>query len=418
MGPPIGGGYGECAPGFLKVCPEMDGACPMDRMPVCPAPMTMPMGRSLDRMAGQMGSSDGCECVPMVLMQMVMTQQMVGMRADTRGVEVFEDESVKVGKKTCICSFSFTMAGNKVKKALGTCDKKCSGNVKKLSLNNDDWSFTFGFGVKKGKVKMGKVTAVGGSTGGGSGGSGSGGAGGSGMPGGGYGHSGCVCVHMPSDMGGSGMPPMPPTGSGSGTGPGGSGATPLPPTGGNGTGGASGDCKCGLAERRTRIVGGVETEVNEWPWQAGMVWSGSSSVFCGATVISDEWILTASHCVDGTNPAEIQVLLGEHDYWDSGESSMTRMDISEIIMHGDYDSNTVDQDFALLKMARKLDWSANENIRPACLPSAGAGDYDQWMSTVTGWGTTSSGGSTSNVLLEVDVKVISNSECNGAYGGI
>merc|ERR1719422_2787245 len=282
-------------------------------------------------MVGQMGSSDGCECVPMVLMQMVMTQQMVGMRADTRGVEVFEDESVKVGKKTCTCSFSFTMAGNKVKKALGTCDKKCSGNVKKLSLNNDDWSFTFGFGVKKGKVKMGKVTAVGGSTGGGSGGSGSGGAGGSGMPGGGYGHSGCVCVHMPSDMGGSGMPPMPPTGSGSGTGPGGSGATPLPPTGGNGTGGASGDCKCGLAQRRTRIVGGVETEVNEWPWQAGMVWSGSSSVFCGATVISDEWILTASHCVDGTNPAEIQVLLGEHDYWDSGESSMTRMDISEII---------------------------------------------------------------------------------------
>merc|ERR1712012_1226930 len=57
--PPIGGGYGECAPGFLKVCPEMDGACPMDSMPVCPAPMTMPMGRSLDRMVGQMGSSDG-----------------------------------------------------------------------------------------------------------------------------------------------------------------------------------------------------------------------------------------------------------------------------------------------------------------------------------------------------------------------
>ena len=32
----------------------------------------------------------------------------------------------------------------------------------------------------------------------------------------------------------------------------------------------------------------------------------------------------------------------------------TRMDISEIIMHEDYNSNTVDQDFALLKMARKV----------------------------------------------------------------
>ena len=106
----------------------------MDSMPVCPAPMTMPMGRSLDRMVGQMGSSDGCECVPMVLMQMVMTQQMVGMRADTRGAEVFEDESVKVGKKTCTCDFSFTMAGNKVKKAAGTCDKKCSGAAKNVEL--------------------------------------------------------------------------------------------------------------------------------------------------------------------------------------------------------------------------------------------------------------------------------------------
>ena len=38
-------------------------------------------------------------------------------------------------------------------------------------------------------------------------------------------------------------------------------------------GGASGDCKCGLAQRRTRIVGGVETEVNEWPWQVGVVLS-------------------------------------------------------------------------------------------------------------------------------------------------
>jgi len=32
----------------------------------------------------------------------------------------------------------------------------------------------------------------------------------------------------------------------------------------------------------------------------------------------------------------------------------------------------------------QIDWYTNPNIRPVCLPSAGAGDFDQWMSTATG----------------------------------
>merc|ERR1719158_1737721 len=250
-----GGGYGgDCAPGFLKVCPEMDGACPMDSMPVCPAPMTMPFVRSLDRMMSQMGSDYGCECVPMVLMQMVMTQQEVmGRSLDRAGGDTFEDESVKVGKRTCTCDFTFTVAGNGKARGTGSCDKKCSGNVKEMTLNSATYSYTFGFSVKKGKVKVGKVTAVAGSTGTtmpfGSGtsmpGSGSGMPGsGSGMPGSGSGFTGMPTGGPGSGSGFTGMPTGGP-GSGSGwTGmPTGMPWTGMPGSGsGMPGGGYGGDC--------------------------------------------------------------------------------------------------------------------------------------------------------------------------------
>ena len=162
-------------------------------------------------------------------------------------------------------------------------------------------------------------------------------------------------------------------------------------------------------------MGGVQTEVNEYPWQVGMVSKGSSSVFCGGSLISNQWILTAAHCTYETAASSIQALLGEHDYESNTETDMVRMSISEIVDHPSYDHGTTNYDFSLLKMKNPIDFSAYPHIRPICLPANDDSDFNDFVATVTGWGTTSLGGSTSNKLLEVNLDVLSNSECKNDY---
>lgn len=57
---------------------------------------------------------------------------------------------------------------------------------------------------------------------------------------------------------------------------------------------------------KSRIVGGNAAEQNEWPWQA-LLMDPRKSQFCGGSLIDNQWVLTAAHCVDGESTSSVHV---------------------------------------------------------------------------------------------------------------
>jgi len=160
----------------------------------------------------------------------------------------------------------------------------------------------------------------------------------------------------------------------------------------------------------TDIVGGtIVAAATDYPFTVAYLRS-ATSLKCGGSIISAEWILTAAHCVSASSPNGEFISVGALR-WSGG----TQYTIDEVIVHPDYDSSTIDYDVALLHLSEPLELSSTVNsIRIA---PAGSGAFVGTMSTILGWGTTSEGGSLSAVLREVDVPIIANSQCSSFYSG-
>ena len=173
------------------------------------------------------------------------------------------------------------------------------------------------------------------------------------------------------------------------------------------------------------IVGGREAEPGEWPWQIALIHAGGDPYddqFCGGTLISPLWVVTAAHCAEGEQPDDLQVLAGIHNLVET-DPGYARLDVARVIIHPDYGVlNQYDSDIALLELATpapfRLPSAAALPVAGVALVPESVGALVGVESTVTGWGNRQPGsGDFPAALHEVEVPIVSNAECTTAYGG-
>ncbi|XP_008415417.1 trypsin I-P1-like [Poecilia reticulata] len=161
----------------------------------------------------------------------------------------------------------------------------------------------------------------------------------------------------------------------------------------------------------TRIVGGQSAAAGAWPWQARLEIQGG---LCGGSLISSQWVLSAAHCFKSTSTSGVTVSLGLQSL--ASSANLVSRGAKQIIVHPDYNSNTNDNDVALVQLSAAVTFT--NYVRPVCLAADGSvfpSGLDCW---VTGWGTLREGGSTSQTLQEVDVPIVSNSDCSPSYSSL
>ncbi|MFH1052055.1 MAG: trypsin-like serine protease [bacterium] len=142
---------------------------------------------------------------------------------------------------------------------------------------------------------------------------------------------------------------------------------------------------------KINIVYGDNADIKDYPWQVALFTVDTSNnieyQICGGSIIDTYWILTAAHCVVGETYRTRKIAVEITSLSDAQLGQI--LDISDIIIHPDYNDSTLQNDIALLRLSYPVDTSklGASVIRILAPDEELNGLIDPGtVGTITGWG--------------------------------
>jgi secreted trypsin-like serine protease len=151
------------------------------------------------------------------------------------------------------------------------------------------------------------------------------------------------------------------------------------------------------------IIGGTEAD-EPYPFMVSLQ-SRSDQHFCGGSLLSPTWILTAAHCVQGRQPRAVRTRIGSADRTQGGEVKQA----AEIVVHPDYDPDGAGGDLALIRFA--------EPAQSAPVPVAPTAEVDM-SARLLGWGQTCPTvgcGDSPMMLQQLDTTLVEGELCTAEF---